>query len=206
MLIAVGVIACHAGCEAGRPAEPAGPDRVMPDPFAAVPDDFTLDITVVRGPALSADDPAPRAPAPVFARPGHWVLLADGSLHWAGGQDPAAQGLPPRRRVLDLPEVARLWLLAGQLGLADPAGAMAPVNPRLLEVRPGQVAYLAILTGRGRRWAYERRVDAGQPADEVMARFIGRLAELAWIEPPVRLDRDETGYDFGPDPYARYRR
>lgn len=169
-----------------------------------MPPDFSLDVSVVAG-SVPGDGAQRAAGREVFTRPGHYILLPDGSLHWAAGDQPVP-GLPPRRRVLDRRQVADLWALAQQLGLADPAQAMGPVNPRLLEVEPGQLVYLAILTGRQQRWAFERRVDAGQPQDPVMSVFVGRLAALAWVglapQPAEELQRE---YEFGPDPYARYR-
>ncbi len=177
------------GCASSRPAEqaPAAP---------AAPVDFALDVTVLAGTAwLRAE--ASRGP---LDSTGRYVLLCDGSLHWG----PQPKDFPPRRRVLEWEQMHDLWLLGVELGLMDPAGADPPVDPRLVQGGPGEMVYVAIVTAGDKRWMYERRAGADQPADEAMSRFVDRLAALAWVGPPrIRASGVE---DFGPDPYARYRR
>ncbi len=177
------------GCAAGRSAEPA------PAVFAA-PADFALDVTVLAGPLWGSRD-TPRGP---FVRTGRYVLMCDGSLHFG----PEPRVFPPLRRVLEWDEVHDLWLLAVELGLMEPSHAAAPANPRLVEGGPGELIFVAIVTAGDERWMYERRAGATEPADPVMARFVDRLAALAWVGPPHHW-RPQVE-DFGPDPYARYRR
>jgi hypothetical protein len=192
-----------AGC-AGPPAEPpAAAETAIPQP---VPGDFSVEIAMLSGSEDGRTGAGRRDETGSRLWPGRFVLFCNGSLHWSAAWRDPARGLPPRRRVLDVREMAGLWELCTQLGLADPANATAPINPAVVQAAPGQTVTVAVFTGGGRRWAFVDRVVGDGPADPALAGLIDRLSELAWIgstprptvEVPVR-------YDFGPDPYARYR-
>ena len=188
------VLVTLAGCRAGPPGLSA-------DPLGAVPADFSVDLTILAGPQVEQ-------PSEAHARQGRFVLLCDGSLHWASDQTRRSDWLPPRRRILSRRQLAELWSLAQHLGLADSANADTPLNVNLVEPEPRQTVYVAIFTGGGDRWCHVRRRDDDEQPDAAMVRFVRRLAELAWAGdlPEDRARVIPRRYDFGPDPYARYRR
>jgi hypothetical protein len=191
-----------AGCSATPSGEgDAGAGR---DPMRALPADFTLDVTVRVGPDTGRQGAAGRE---VSLRPVHYVLFCDGSLHWeAGGADPA-RGLPPHRRVLDRRQVAGLWSLLERLGYTDPESADAPVNAKLVEAAPGEIVTLSIITGHGRRWAVVSRDGPDRRPAPAMPRLIEHLDALAWATAPTESATEAPRRaEFGPDPYARYRR
>jgi len=174
------------------------------DPARAVPADFSLDLTVRVGPDTGGPGPAG---SDVSLRSARYVLFCDGSLHWeAGGTDPA-RGLPPQRRVLDQRQVAGLWSLLERLGYTDPQSAAAPVNVKLIEVAPGETVSLGVITGHDRRWAVVSRDGPDRKPDPAMPRLIEHLDGLAWA---TASDDPAAGAlrraEYGPDPYARYRR
>ena len=190
-----------AGCSA--PPSGEGGAGAGTDPLAAVPDDFSLDLTVRAGP-----EPQEGAVAPDLSlRPGHYVVFCDGALYWAAGGAEPARGLPPQRRDLDRGQVAGLWSLLERLGYADPNRGAAPVNAKLLDAAPGETVSLCIITGNGRRWAFVSREGPDQEPDPAMPRLIEHLDGLAWAtsaaQPAAAGPRRP---EFGPDPYARYRR
>jgi hypothetical protein len=173
------------------------------DPLAVVPADFSLDLTVQVVPDDERQGPGGREVSP---RSAHYVVFCDGSLHWEAGAPDPAQGLPPLRRVLDRRQVAGLWSLLERLGYTDPDSAEAPANPRLVEAAPGQTVSLGIITGRGRRWAVESRAGPDGGPDPAMAGLIEHLDGLAWAQSETESAGPPRRPEFGPDPYARYRR
>jgi hypothetical protein len=189
------------GCSA--PPSGEGGAGAGADPLAAVPDDFSLDLTVRAGP-----EPQEGAVAPdVSLRPGHYVVFCDGALHWAAGGAEPARRLPPQRRNLDQGQVAGLWSLLERLGYADPDQGAAPVNARLLDAAPGETVSVCVITGNGRRWALVSREGPDQEPDPAMPRLIEHLDGLAWATSagqPAAVGPRRT--EFGPDPYAKYRR
>ncbi|MDY7107454.1 MAG: hypothetical protein SYC29_02350 [Planctomycetota bacterium] len=191
LLVAIWMLAMAAGCAATRPA--------TPDPLAAAPEDFGLELIVRRGPDL------PEA-ADVHLRPGHFLFLPDGSLHYAAGPTVAGE-IPPEIRTLDRGQVAELWSLTGRLGLADPAANMPPLNFDLIEAPEEGVVYLLGVTGDDRRWAFVDEARPGETPDPAAVRLVHYLADLAWVdeEPAGRITIIPRRYDLGPDPYARYR-
>ncbi|MHC4217577.1 MAG: hypothetical protein ACYSU7_03890 [Planctomycetota bacterium] len=188
------------GCAATPPGE--GDAGAGPDPYAAQPDDFSLDVVVIAGPVR--DDPRDRA---VALRPAHYVVFCDGSLHWAADRRDPAQGLPPLTRVLNQRQIAGLWSLLLRLGYADPEHASDPVNAKLLAVPPGETWSLGIITGHGRRWAHISREGPNHDPDTAMAMLMEHLAGLVWSTAWTDPTADTPPRaDFGPDPYARYRK
>ncbi len=174
-----------------------GVERVSPErvPPVAHPDDFSVDL-MVRPPGDDKTKP----------HQGRYALFPDGSFVW--GDDPGRLGTS--RRMLSRRQVVAVWSLIGELGFGDPDVASAMFNIGLLEPGPGQTIYAAVISGGGRRWTHVRRVSAGEELDGSMGRLVGELVGLARRLGPMEASdasrQVPRRYEFGPDPYARYRR
>ena len=114
--------------------------------------------------------------------------------------------MPPLRRILRRADMAALWTLIRQLGMDDATKATSAVNVRLVEPPPGEVLYLVVLTADGQRWAFRRQAPSRDQPDAAMASLVGRLRELAWADAAGVVPVAPRRYEFGEDPYARYRR
>ena len=170
------------------------------DPLGAAPDDFSIDAVVRLG---RGSDVARE----VQLRPGRYIMLADGSLYTGEViKYPAADQLPGLTRRLSRAQVAVLWSYLKQTGLASPDIGDEVGNANLIEPDPGELVYAVSFTAGGDRWSVLRRT-YNEP-DELTAGLIRQLARLAWRsdEPEVEMMLAPRRYDFGPDPYARYRR
>ncbi len=185
-----------AGC-ASRPAASAL------DPVGTPPEDFSIDLTI-----LAEAHPGDNLPATIYARPSRFVLFPDGSLHFGVDEESRGAGwLPGLTRRLNRDQMSRLWTLTRNLGLADAQRAAEPVNFRLIESQPGEVRYLAAIAAHNQRWAFIDHKPLEGDADPAMIALIDALAALAWADDgTLGAPQHSTRYDFGPDPYARYRR
>ena len=172
------------------------------DPVAErhAPPDFHLDILTVVSGATGPD-------APFHARPGRFVLTPDGALHGHWGDEVTLRGMPPVIRMLSRAEIDALWQHAGHNGFlsteaSDPIGNLEMVRPP-----DGQITQLVSVTMDGRVLNFARTWIVDDEPDPEMTRLIRAIGHLAWgsdlerMRPP-RLPRR---YDFGADPYARYR-
>jgi hypothetical protein len=168
-----------AGC-ASRGPSPVVP---QPDPLGAVPDDLSIDVNV-------------------WPLPGRYVLFSDGSLHWDAA--PGRGDLPPLRRVLARAELAEVWALVQALG-PDSSGARAPILvPRAVEAGPEEAIFLGTFLADGRRWSVLER--PGPASGEAAGKLVAKLNALAWVDVGAIGPKPPHRDDFGPDPYARYRR
>ena len=179
----------------------AAPPEFTPDPLGAVPMDFTLDVTILTGEDIK-DRPEAQW------RQSRYVLFSDGSLHYGADNERKADWMPDLARRLSRQRVAEIWSLSQQLGFADPVNGDVPTNFMSISPAPTEVVYLIAYTGSNQRWEFVRRTEPGDNADPASVTLVRRLAMLAWAndrssrEMPLLPNR----YDFGPDPYARYRR
>jgi len=191
------------GCAVtGPPTQDAGVTSSQVDPLE-VPADFSLDLTVwADGAGTTAGQTGPDP----HLRAGRFILFCDGSLHWSGRVENPDDEMPPLRRILRRADMAALWTLIRQLGMDDVTNSTPAVNVRLVEPPPGEVMYLAVLTGDGQRWAFQRHASSQDQPDPAMTSLVGRLSELAWGDLVDVVPTAPRRYDFGPDPYARYRR
>jgi hypothetical protein len=147
-----------------------------------------------------------------------YLVLPDGSLHYAPGPGPGAAGTegaarqPALARILSRRQMSDLWSLARQLGLADSPLGDEPFNFRLIEAQADEVVCMAAFTAHEQSWSFIRRAKVHEPSDPAMAALITHLARLAWVEPPAAPSGPTFApaapqrYDFGPDPYERFRR
>jgi len=191
LMVLLGSIACES-------APPPGPGSPPPG-------DLAINATVLRGPGSPAPDRVER-------RGGRWLLLPDGSLRAEAWLDPDGPQPDHHRRpgvVRTLPEaeVAELWSLAGRLGLADPSRGQPAGNLRSIEPGVREIVQIIEFQGAGRAWAFVSRRPLASDSDPVLSAFIRALAERAWMpdEPAELAPAAAIRYDFGPDPYARYR-
>ncbi len=189
-----------AGCAPQRSATTPGLTRNDADPLN-VPADFSLDMVV-----WADADGAEGVGGEADLRSGRFILFCDGSLHWSDRVDHPEDEMPPLRRILRRSDMAALWTLIRQLGMDETTHASPLVNVALVEPPPDHVVYLVVLTGFGERWAFERRSPAETPPDPAMASLVKRLEELAWADGRLAVPAAPPRHDFGPDPYARYRR
>ena len=179
----------------------AAPSEFAPDPLGAAPMDFTLDVTILAGEDIK-DRPEAQW------RQSRYVLFSDGSLHYGADNERKADWMPDLARRLSRQRVAEIWSLSQQLGFADPVNGDVPTNFMSISPAPTEVVYLIAYTGSNHRWEFVRRTEPGDNADPASVTLVRRLARLAWAndqssrEMPLLPNR----YDFGPDPYARYRR
>ena len=131
------------------------------------------------------------------------LLLPDGSLHAATGRAVVPGRRPGLARTLYQDQVIEFWALLGRLNLLE-AGEL-PIGP----VRqPGakEIVYVVEITANNSR----RRIIDRLVQDETNASLvtlIRSLGALAWLrdEPPPANLIEPLRYDFGPDPWARYR-
>lgn len=181
----------------------AGGPTAMDDTFEGAPPDFSLDLAVLR---TIRDDQSGQE----LVQSNRYALLADGLLCHGSERGLASRstGLPPVVRALSRNQIVAVWSLARQLGFTDPQPADQPVNFKLVPPPDDEVVYLADFNGSGRRWSFVRRIALDQPSDPAMDQLVRRLAQLVWVDEladaPVKVMPKR--YDFGPDPYARYRK
>jgi hypothetical protein len=178
----------------------AAPIESAAEPFGAAPEDFSIEVEIATGPN------APDRPE-VHLRPGRLVLLPDGSLYYGAPPRGRLEKLPPRRRELDRRQIAEVWSLLRQIGLADPEAAAPSTNLALIEPPRDGIVYALAVTGSGERWTYIRASLADEPPDPAAVMVVRHLAALAWATdlPAERITVIPRRYDLGPDPYAKYR-
>jgi hypothetical protein len=185
---------CAAGC--------AQQQRVSADPLGSAPSDFSLEVTILTG------EQAPPS-SEAHLRQSRYVLFADGSLHYGEDAERAKGGdwLPPLTRVLTRRQVAEVWSVAQHLGFTDPENAgSAAINFNLVKPPIDGVTHIAGFRAWGERWSFTQDATINQP-DPAMVRLVRDLARLAWAsdQPKQAVRVMPKRYDFGPDPYERYR-
>ena len=181
----------------GCSAPPEVPPGAGTDPIALVPPDFQLDVQVLAGSKVDDRDRLER-------RTTHIVVLPDGSLHAAVGADVRPGSRPGLARVLYRDQVAEVWALLGQLSII---GAGKPVSGPVRSPGAKELVYIVEYTMNNERLRIVQRVlspDAKEDATTVLVRTLGALA---WLRDTPLQDSTVAPlrYDFGPDPWARYR-
>ena len=168
------------------------------DPFGAVPDDFSVDLTILSRPQGDRAD----------QRTSRIVLEPDGSLRYMARRGIGPNTFPPLIRRLDREQMARVWDSAARLGLTDPG--VADVDADLRRVKPPSrrgCVWLLVLTGEGDRWNFTRAAEGDEQPDAAIVAFGRELGALAWA--PDRATHvakaDPVRWDYGPDPWAAYR-
>ncbi len=179
----------------------ATPPEFAADPLGAAPMDFTLDVTILMGEDIK-DRPEAQW------RQSRYVLFSDGSLHYGADNERKADWMPDLARRLSRERVAEIWSLSQQLGFADPVNGDVPTNFMSISPSSNEVVYLIAYTGSNHRWEFVRRTEPGNSDDPASVTLVRRLAMLAWADDQLSREMRllPNRYDFGPDPYARYRR
>ncbi len=180
------------------------------DPYGGVPEDFSLDLAILAG----SDVPdVPEA----HLRPSRYVLFPDGAYHYGTetvvklGQPPSyrveTRNLPGFTRTLSRQHMAQLWSNMQQWGFTDPAVADDMINFNRVSPPDERRVYLLALTGNDKRWVFTRSYHFDEPPDPGFINLVRDLADLAWASEylPDEVLMKPKRYDFGPDPYARYR-
>ncbi len=170
------------------------------DPLAAVPIDFSIDLTILTGAGVGPH-------AEVHLRPSRYVLFPDGSLHFGLIRKQSSGGMPDLTRRLTRPQMTEVWSLARQIGYADPARGDEPINLGTVRPEDDEVAYLITFSGDNDRWQFITRSTNLDAPDSAAEQLVHELARLAWATEAVSVSNrpPPRRYDFGPDPYARYR-
>ena len=175
----------------------AGSGVVGTDPLANVPRDFQLDVRVLVGQRVGQRDRLER-------RDAHIVLLPDGSLHAATGDQVEAGARPGLARVLYRGQVADVWALMNQL---DFVGAGEPITGPVRAPGASELVYVVEYTHDNARRRIEQRFIEAEARENATTQLVRSLGAIAWLrDRPIEDSTVEPlRYDFGPDPWARYR-
>ena len=192
---------CLAGCGSTDAVSSNARSQTVPvdrnnDPLLDVPDDFELEIKVLVGNKVADQDVLER-------REVHMVLFPDGTLHAAAGSEVIPGARPGLARTLLRGQVADTWALLGRLDLRDVGDS--PTRP----VRaPGQaeIVHVVDVTADGERRRHVLRF-VGSCRDSVSTTLVRSIGGLAWLTDAPQIGNDiiPLRYDFGPDPWERYR-
>ena len=195
MTLGLGLLLGSSGCSTTESSVPASAQG--PDPLMGVPRDFQLDVQVLVGDKVEDRDRLER-------RALHMVVLPDGSLHAAVGDEVVPGARPGLARVLYRDQIADLWALMQQgsfIGSGDPV--IGPVR------KPGakEIVYIVEYTMENTRLRIVQRQLSETARENATTMLVRSMGAMAWLRD--RPIRDSTvmpiRYDFGPDPWARYR-
>lgn len=188
------------------PGEPAGelvrePSSELSTPDSDVPDDLLVDVTVLRGRRVEGTIGVERHQA-------RYILFADGSLHADAGRTLRADVRPGLTRQLTGREMELVWETLKAGGLDTRAAGGDPGNDTLVEAPADRIVHVVNVGFAGDTWRVLRLSSESGELPPETTRVIRLLAELAWIpdESPQRRAQAAVRYDFGPDPYAMFRR
>jgi hypothetical protein len=175
-----------------------------------------IDATVLVGEDLGRRIRRDPGDWPVQFRPARAIILPDGVLRADVGADLRVDDRPGVARHLYRSQLEDLWRGLDELGFGDPT--VGDYDGNLGRLVPGddEVIQILALQRGGRDWAIVRRfevppdltpAEAADLEDARMRSAIRRLAALAWAfdDPPDDSIDFPERYDFGPDPWARYR-
>jgi hypothetical protein len=190
------------GSTANAPAAsepPASAAASVRDALPALPDDLTVDLTVLPGAAYRD------ATQPAFAKShivqSKYILFPDGALHGDRGRTMSVLTRPARVRTLSRETVTDLWGLLDSAGFTSLEETGFRGNPALLAPGPSEVLTVLSVRANGIQGTFIRRgaIDALDPA---MTRVVRAIARLAWAtdDPPMEALVQPIRYDLGDDP------
>ena len=195
LLLVLGAVVGIAGC-ASPPASNTARITPLADPLSEVPQDFEVEVLIMVGRKVEDRTVLQR-------RNVSMLLLPDGSLHAAAGDSVIPGTRPGLARTLYQDQVADLWALLGRLDLRS-AGShpIRPVRP------PGamEIVYVLEVTHNNQRRRVVDRLVKDE-SNQAMVALIRSMGGLAWLrdEAPAPNRIEPLRYDFGPDPWERYR-
>jgi hypothetical protein len=201
----------------------SAPPQKNTDPVA-VPQDLVIDATILVGDHLQYEmEKQGEDGWPAHLRPWRAIVMPDGSLRSDSGASLGVDDRPGLTRVLYRDQVAVLWKSLEDLKFASPDSGRTGEfrgNPALITVGTGEVAQILTIQAHGDGWTIACRftphrqdngslVSNGKAPGEnpSMRAFLRRLLALAWATdlPPEHRFAAPERYDFGPDPWSRYR-
>lgn len=201
----------------------SNPAQKSNDP-AQVPEDLVIDATILVGDHLVYEMQRQGEKGwPAHLRPWRAIVMPDGSLRADSGVSLGVDDRPGLTRVLYREQVAVLWSSLEDLDFAAPESGRTGEyrgNPALITVGKGQVVQILTIAAKGREWTIACRFSPERdekgnldpkenaPGENPSIRaFLRRLLALAWATdlPPEQRFAAPERYDFGPDPWARYR-
>lgn len=209
-LLLLGAVACTSPPRAEAPG--------------GAPHDLVIDATILVGSTLQVEAANARIEYwPAQLRPWRAIVFPDGSLRADVGPTIDVQDRPGVTRMLYRAQVEALWTALGELGLgqsrADRPGAFSG-NPALIRVGREEIVQILTVSAGGETWTVTSRftplrsasnaidLDSHAPGENPQLRaFLRQVLALAWatdLPPEQRFSAPER-YDFGPDPWARYR-
>lgn len=191
---------------------------------AGVPDDGIIAAAVVVGSELGHEIERRPGRWPVEMRPARAIILPDGSLRADVGPSLGIEDRPGVTRHLRRPQLADLWRRMDELGFGDEVAGNFTGNPKLIQLGPREVLQLLEFRRDDVDWMIVDRFEVPEGAETTssgkssdvdraaldnprMRAAIRAIAALAWASdvPPDDTVRFPERYDFGPDPWARYR-
>lgn len=181
------VILAAAGCRSAAPERTTGATEA-----------FTLDATVLTGERA-------REELRVEERQGRFVLMPDGALLAEISPTMEFDTRPGRARVLNEAQVGEVRSLLDELGFLEISAANGRGNPGVVTAAPDEVVHILWLSDHGTEWWFVRRFNFDGAPDPASTRVIRTLAALGWLSDLPAGDYLPRRFDFGPDPYARYR-
>ena len=186
-LLVIFSVIFFAGCTANPP---------ISDPLSIVPNDFSLDVTVVTAEPHTL----------VHMRSSRFVVFPNGALHHGDEDGWGPNTLPSRTRLLSWEQMTTIWNLLDQLGMASPDSADETVNFQLLPRPKDGSVYMIAVNGEGKYWNFISYIERDQPADPAFKSLIRLLADYAWStdQPDVEGYKKPIRYDLGGNPYKRY--
>ena len=166
------------------------------DPMSVVPNDFSLDVTVVT------TEPHTLA----HMRSSRYIVFPDGSLHHGTKQGWGPNTLPPLTRTLSREQVVAIWNRLDQIGMANPSRADETANFQLIPRPEDGSLYMIAIEGDGDYWNFIRYRNEGDNSDPAFTSLIRLLAEYAWAtdQPDVIGFEEPIRYDLGGNPYEQY--
>lgn len=184
----------------------ASKQTVSADPLGTVPSDFTIDVAVISGGREDAERGTGEV-VPAELRSGRFIVFPNGDLHYASRDMRSHEARPPLTRRLTRDELSRLWAICNQSGLVD-ASPMTMDEARSMNPDSGEVVYILTLHADGRYRGVARIFERSGATDTAEGALVRELAALAWANelPSDRAMVIPKRYDFGPDPYERYRK
>ena len=189
-----------------------------------MPEDFQLDITILLGNELRYSLQKARGVGwPADLRPWRAIIMSDGSLRSDFGANLGVDDRPGLTRQLYRKQIETLWGAVEQVGFAEPDSARTgnySGNPALISVKTNEIIQILSFQAYGRRWNIVHRftpvMNTKRAPDKKtaltmespkMRSIIRRVLALAWASDVPSEERFAAPerYDFGPDPWARYR-